>query len=1316
MKENLLELSIPLTDLNSNQNENEAQKEEKYNIHKTSFLSKLFYTWTMPLFKLSKKNHLNLNELNKQNLNSSINKDDITSPSDKISYYYYDEKSSTKGKLFYSIIKANLFEIIKVLFFSLSLTSIKLIQITVLRRIIILFGERNFNNNDLYYISGMFIFLKILQIILGRFNETNCQRLSNKASSSLTCFIYNKLLTSSIFIRSNLNKGKLNTFIQNDVETIHFIFNYAPNSLVVPFQILISMYMLFSLFGYTFIYSFILFIFLAVISWIVEDLYYQNQKKLLFYKDSRVKLTNSILHMLKMIKMFTYENLTFNQINEKRESELNFFKKIQNVMVLSSLIHWMIPFALSVVSIGVYTYIYGNMKIENILVAIEIYDSLAYPLYRLPIFTTSLLGVFISMKRIERFLNEKDIEPNENINHIKNKEESNKNVSENIINFKNVNIGVFHDRKIKNKVILLENLNLEVKNGEMVYILGETGSGKTSLAHGFLGHYDIESYNQNEEYKNEINGKISYASQIPFIFNDTIKNNIIFYNHEDEEKYSKVIEICQLDDDISSLPGLDYTEISSNGTNLSGGQKSRINLARAVYNDADLYIFDNPLAALDAIISKKIYENVFIKYLKDKTRILFINDVKGLENSDRIIYLENGKIVYDGLYKNFIKTTFYENNLIHEQEKKKKEKFNKKNKKIINENNQLDIKKVSTKFITSENIYEFTQKGKLIENETQSVGKITATLFFHFFKSMGNHSYDICILIFGLSLVWQFLKMFNNYWLIKWSGSDKIKESNIKELSKENYQNYYNFLIYCLIGIMSLFSFFLKEFLLTRGRINTSRILHNKILKKLLKAPINTFHDVVPLGQIINVLNTDLEKCKNIVKFYGLFVRGIAEILSSMIICYIYNKYSLICIPFTVFFGLLLMCYYIKCGRDISRVECIAKTPIYSCYNESINGIISLRAFNKINVFKKRFIQLVYNHYKIAIYKNSVDNWYLLNLELCNCLYLIFIVVFSNINHDFISNGEIGLLLKYSLSFCDCLLFFFEQITNLENEMVHYERCINYTNIIQENYIPGINNKYLNKDKRFEINEPSIKFYNYTTKYRPNTEIILNKINIVIKPYEKIGIVGRSGSGKSSLINALFRIIEPIIGKIYIDGKDISNIPLKQLRHEICIVPQEPFLLEGTLKFNLDPYNLYNNSDIINVLKKIEFEIEKLGNSKKDILNFYIEENGNNLSLGEKQLICFARTILQKRKIVIFDEATADLDKSTENILEKCIYSIFNESTLLIIAHKLSNVMKCDKIIVMDNAKVIEFDEPKKLYENNNSMFRQLCNSSDVII
>ena len=345
-----------------------------------------------------------------------------------------------------------------------------------------------------------------------------------------------------------------------------------------------------------------------------------------------------------------------------------------------------------------------------------------------------------------------------------------------------------------------------------------------------------------------------------------------------------------------------------------------------------------------------------------------------------------------------------------------------------------------------------------------------------------------------------------------------------------------------------------------------------------------------------------------------------------------------------------------------------------------------------------------------------MDNWYLLNLELCNCLYLIFIVVFSNINHNLISNGEIGLLLKYSLSFCDCLLFFFEQISNLENEMVHYERCINYTNIIQENYIPGINNKYLNKDKRFEINEPSIKFYNYTTKYRPNTEIILNKINIVIKPYEKIGIVGRSGSGKSSLINALFRIIEPIIGKIYIDGKDISNIPLKQLRHEICIVPQEPFLLEGTLKFNLDPYNLYNNSDIINVLKKIEFEIEKLGNSKKDILNFYIEENGNNLSLGEKQLICFARTILQKRKIVIFDEATADLDKSTENILEKCIYSIFNESTLLIIAHKLSNVMKCDKIIVMDNAKVIEFDEPKKLYENNNSMFRQLCNSSDVII
>ena len=425
-----------------------------------------------------------------------------------------------------------------------------------------------------------------------------------------------------------------------------------------------------------------------------------------------------------------------------------------------------------------------------------------------------------------------------------------------------------------------------------------------------------------------------------------------------------------------------------------------------------------------------------------------------------------------------------------------------------------------------------------------------------------------------------------------------------------------------------------------------------------------------------------------------------------MVICYIYNKYSLICIPFTVFFGLLLMCYYIKCGRDISRVECIAKTPIYSCYNESINGIISLRSFDKINIFKKRFIQLVYNHYKIAIYKNSVDNWYLLNLELCNCLYLIFIVVFSNINHDFISNGEIGLLLKYSLSFCDCLLFFFEQITNLENEMVHYERCINYTNIIQENYIPGINNKYLNKEKRFEINEPSIKFYNYTTKYRPNTEIILNKINISIKPYEKIGIVGRSGSGKSSLINALFRIIEPIIGKIYIDGKDISNIPLKQLRHEICIVPQEPFLLEGTIKTNIDPLNLYTNEEIMNVLEKLNlFEMLKNENKIDKDINTKIKEYGNNMSFGCRQLLCFARAILRKSKIIILDEATSAVDQKTEEIITKAIDELFKDSTVITIAHRINTVKKCDKIAVMDQGKIVEFDSTDKLIKDKKSIF-----------
>ena len=553
----------------------------------------------------------------------------------------------------------------------------------------------------------------------------------------------------------------------------------------------------------------------------------------------------------------------------------------------------------------------------------------------------------------------------------------------------------------------------------------------------------------------------------------------------------------------------------------------------------------------------------------------------------------------------------------------------------------------------------------------------------------------------------------SNFWLTKWNSDSK--NGVIDDLKPEN-SNLYYFLIYCQIGGFSLFFLFLKEFILSRALLNVYRILHSKMIRQLIRAPVNLFHDTVPIGQVINRLNYDLDKCKVIIRQCSLILKGISVVIGSVLICYSFNHYSLIFVPLLFCLGYSVTSYYLSCGRDLSRIESISKAPILSCYNEIIDGIVTIRSFGKNQNFKEKFQKRVFNHYLLCSYKFGVDNWYNFILDFCSYFYLFFIVIFSSIYHKSITPGVIGLLLKYSLSLCEHFLNVFEEMSNIEKAMVNYERCNNYTKIPQERYIPKIMmikegaKQDESKEQKFKINSPKIVFENLSMRYRPNTDIILNNVSFTIEPYEKVGIVGRSGSGKSSLINAIFRIVEPLFGSIYIDNTDISKLSLQELRSEICLVPQDPFLFEGTLKQNLDPLGKHREDEIIDVMAAMDFSnLFHHGQNLRSLLNIKIEENGRNCSLGEKQLICFVRAILQKKKVVIFDEATGSVDKKTEDIICDCIKSSFQYCTILIIAHRLRNVLDCDKILVMEKGNLVEFGNPKDLYNNENCIFRKLC-------
>ena len=479
------------------------------------------------------------------------------------------------------------------------------------------------------------------------------------------------------------------------------------------------------------------------------------------------------------------------------------------------------------------------------------------------------------------------------------------------------------------------------------------------------------------------------------------------------------------------------------------------------------------------------------------------------------------------------------------------------------------------------------------------------------------------------------------------------------------------------------------------------------MILKLLRAPINLFHDIVSIGQILNRLTKDVEIVQLIINRVTVFFKSFALLASCIYICFIYNKYSLILSPVLLFFSLLLTIYYLSAARNMEHLHRTTFSPILTILNESIRGVELIRNFNNEENIKNKIYKRLDDHYGVHLYTEGCKRWYYQRLRYLTHIFNVIMIIIIIYKHEKFSTQEIGLILQYTEELSWELATFLGFFSQIEISLISLERCEKVTKIIEEKDCDKFRENNYNKDIKWP-NKGEIEFKNYNLKYRPGLPVVLKNINIHIKPKEKIGLVGRTGSGKSSLVLAISRIVEAHKGTITIDNIDIKDVNLDYLRHNICIIPQDTFLFEGTVKENIDPENKNNDKDIINILN--EFGILKHLNDNNNKLNFYIKENGSNLSLGEKQLICFARVFLKNSKIIILDEATSSLDSTTENIIKKKLNNC--EATLIIIAHHISMVKECEKIMVLDKGEILEFDTYDNLLKNKNSKFFELYNES----
>ena len=1190
--------------------------------------------------------------------------------------------------LFKSIIHANSSSIIIILSLAVLKSVLALTTVFLFRQTLLCFNDKPkevpiFSLNVTVF---LLLFVKLTGIFVARKTDFLTQMQGAKTTVQINSLIYDKVLKMSNCLNDdNFSEGKIVNFIQMDSEKFSEFLSNSPNTIILPFQICFYFVMLFKYFGFSFMIGMTFLIFILGILFFFQKLKIKNQKQIMKLKDERMKITTQAFNMMKFLKLSSWEDIFKIKILEKRKIELDKLQEIQNINLLLNSAYGSTSTIASVVSITIFNMFNNTMDLNDIMTAIYIFNSMTDPLFTLPGFLNGLFDTFISMKRIEMFLSLGNSDNNQ-IYHLPS-------MSEYSIQIDHCDFG-FKSKQLT----LLKDITLQIKKGSFVGIFGEIGSGKSTLINAIMNNFDILN---SDEKKIKLNGKIAYVPQNPWILNDTIRNNILFFKEMDEDKYKEVISLCELEEDIKEFRGGDMAELGEKGLNLSGGQKARISLARALYSNADIYLLDDPLSAVDAFVGKKLLDRIFKDYLEGKTRILVTHAIQIVDDLDEVIYMKDGKIELSDKVENIKNISFY------------KEKFGAISNNIenvensnVNDKNSSDtvtttasMESLVTEEIEHQNFNEkeclkidILQKNeitRITKDEVVQSGHVKLQIWVKYFTYIGG--YWFIFLVFLSNILWKLCEVAGDYFLTYWT-----EKENLSVKKNQRYLRYYS-----AITLLSSFFVFARAYLTASSVIKYNKKMHDKLLGRLLKAPINLFHDTIPRGQILNRLSKDLDKSTRLCSSTTSLFRVIFQLSSSILICLIFNWKSLLILPLLVYVQIKIMNFYLNGGRSLNRLEGSMRSPIISVFSETIPGVTTIRACNLEDKFKEKFFSKLNNFYKILLYQSGATNWFGLTLNLISFILLLVILAFAILFKNTLSPRSIGLILSYSMKLNDYLYSLLSRISKMEKHITSVERCDSFTEIVQErDYILDSDSSMTSFGKNGKIS-----FVKFSVRYRPETPITLNNISLTINPGEKVGVVGRTGSGKSTFALSILRIIEADNGKIMIDDVDISTIGLKLLRENITIIPQEPCLFEGSLRNNLDPTDEYTD-------KAVKETLEKVGLSYLGDLEMKIEENGDNLSIGEKQLICFARALLKKNKIVIMDEVTANIDYKTEANIQKIINNGLHNCTIITIAHRINTIINYDKIIVLDKGNLVEFGRPDELLKNEKGAFYKLYNQS----